>query len=212
MTRPMIPLLLLILLGGASYLIWMGVTAWNRRWRKLIYQFLAAIGIMGGLYGGAVLWWRWQSAREEAAFFEGLAGVPGHFPDSLFAYTPPRDFNGDGYSVEVFPLPAEIRARFEHFDAAKMAGFPKRPEYRAHWQRVDWQATPLKPEDKQYLDFVLPGAEEAKEQCARIRELLGKPGSFYGYFYFSHEGWLGDVDFFIVDREGGRLYLLNLNT
>lgn len=208
----MIPALLLTILVVCGYFVWMAITAFKRRWRRLVYQAVVGLCLAGLLYGGAMLWWKWDGEREAAAFHEGLFGVKGRFPDPLFAFNPQREFNGDGYSLEVFPLPPEVRTQFEHFAAAQMAGRPKRPEYRSHWKQVDWQPSPLRAEDKQYLDFVLPNAAETTEQCMQIRQVLTKPGAYYGYFYYGHEGWLGDVDFFIVDLDGGRIYLINLNT
>jgi hypothetical protein len=68
--------------------------------------------------------------------------------------------------------------------------------------------------EKKYLDFALAGAwseETAKHQEA-IRELATKTGSYVAYFYYDHVDYPGDIDFFLIDLAGDRLYVINFNT
>ena len=55
----------------------------------------------------------------------------------------------------------------------------------------------------------VPGLEA---QFAAIQTSLNRPGAFYAFFVNDHGDHLSDIDFFIVDLEQGRIYLINHNT
>ena len=206
----MIPLYLLSFVGGVGYLIWMVVTAVKRRWRRLAYQAAAAVAYVGLLF----LLDSWHYRYAEAQYFRGLFGVAGKLPDPTFSYDSERAFNGDGYSLAAFVLPPAVKAQFQSFGET-MAAYPQRPDYRSHWKTSPWRKTPSASSDKRYIDFALTssfGSNVTLEHQKAIRVLLSRDGSFFAYFYNEFEGYLGDIDLFVVDPANDRLYLINFNT
>ncbi|MDP1581369.1 MAG: hypothetical protein Q8M02_13935 [Candidatus Didemnitutus sp.] len=206
----MISVILLSIVGGIVYLIWMIVTAFKKRWKKLGYQFASAVVYVGLLYVAGVL----HDRYEEAQYFRGVFAVSGTLPTPTFSYDSERAFNGDGYSIQVFALPKSVRERFESFDEKALGALPQKPDYRSQWKTSPWRKTPMQSSENKYLDFALSnfGPAEVRYHQKAIRELVGKTGSYVAYFYFDHGDYPGNIDLFVVDLEGNRLYLINFNT
>jgi hypothetical protein len=68
-----------------------------------------------------------------------------------------------------------------------------------------------------HLDFALSGGDASDAPALHahfraIREALSRKGTFYSSFYSRKGDFAGDIDFFLVDLKGGRLYTINHNT
>jgi hypothetical protein len=160
---------------------------------------------------------RQRTPTQEKAYLEYLRGLYDAdvtLEDALYRYDSPRAFNGDGYSIAVHELPPEIRSRFEASDERLLSQFPMRPDYRHKWETQHWQAGPITSDFKNHIDFALmgskgdpglPGAFHA------VREALAREQTFYAFFFKTPGGLLQNIDLFVVDLKGGRLYVINQN-
>jgi len=204
---------LVALLGGTPYGIWMIYTAVKKRWKRLGLQVAVPLAAFLVLVG--VSWIVNEVAHER--YLEGLYDTRVDLGAPIFEYDSERAFNGDGYSISVYELPPPIRARFAAADARLLSDFPKHPSYRDHWSFERWRRSPFDEKFQEYLDFALSrydagNVSELTNHFEAIRSALKGEGSFYAFFYNRPSGYLGDVDFFIVDLVGGRLYSINHNT
>ncbi len=204
---------LVALLGCIPYGIWMIYTAVKKRWRRLTLQVAGPLAAFLVLMGSS--WIVNELAHER--YLEGLYDTRVDLGTPIFEYDSERAFNGDGYSISVYELPSPIRARFASADARLLSDFPKHPSYRDHWSFERWRRSPFDEKFQEYLDFALSrydagNVSELTNHFEAIRSALKREGSFYAFFYNRPSGYLGDVDFFIVDLVGGRLYSINHNT
>jgi hypothetical protein len=185
------------------------------KWRWLIglsaafaigYAAVAWLGLMPGLG-----WYR------ERQFTETLFGVGVPLGEPVFEFHTPRDFNGDGYSIEHFRLPAGVAMRFEN--PAELDGYPKMPEVRSShgWQRSGWHRAGDWQTHSQYLSFALQGAPAEVQRT--VRQALTRPKTWYAIQYKvaseklpPNDLWILNVDLMVVDPEAGDLFLANLNT
>jgi hypothetical protein len=53
---------------------------------------------------------------------------------ALFNYASEVHFNGDGYSIWVYELPATIRARFDSADQRLLTKYPKSSDKGGRWR------------------------------------------------------------------------------
>lgn len=204
---------LITLIGFIPYGILMIYTAVKKRWKRLVLQgaipmvaFLLLTGISSIVNAGAY-----------ERYLEGLYDTKVHLPDPIFEYDSERSFNGDGYSISVYELPATIRARFESADERLISEFPRHPSYRDHWSFERWRRSPFDEKFNKYLEFALSSydsdqADGLSEHFRLIRKALTGDGAYYAFFYSSHGDYPGNIDLFIVDLEGNRLYSINHNT
>ena len=135
----------------------------------------------------------------------------------MYYHESPRAFNGDGYSISVYELPGSIRDRFESPDEGLLANFPQRPSYRNDWSAQRWKRSPFDDEFDEYLDFALSSYDSDKmtgiyDQFDAIRKAPSGGEAYYAFFYCSHKEYLLNVDMFIIDLGGNRLYTINHNT
>lgn len=204
---------LVTLVGCIPYSILMLNSAIKKRWKRLGLQiviplvtFLLLMGISALVNIGAF-----------ERYLEGLYDTKVALGDPVFEYDSKRAFNGDGYSISVYELPSAIRTRFESADDRLLSDFPKLPDYRDHWSYERWRRSPFDEKFKEYLDFSLSsyGSEresDISKQFDAIRKALSGDGAYYAFFYYSPGDYPGDIDLFIVDLEGNRLYSINHNT
>jgi hypothetical protein len=204
---------LVTLLGCIPYGIWMIYTAVKKRWKRLGLQIGIPIIAFGLLAGASAI----VNAGAYERYLEGLYDTEVELGPPIFEYDSERAFNGDGYSISVYELPSSIRTRFEAADERLLSEYPKRPSYRDHWSFERWRRSPFDGRFQEYLDFALSSydagnASELTNHFEAIRSALKSEGSFYAFFYYRPSDYVGDVDFFIVDLFGGRLYSINQNT
>lgn len=197
--------IIVALLGGIPYGIWITRCALKKQWRKVCVQVAAPISCFALLLGVTAL----GASREASNYVRDSYDANAEFGDPVFKYESERAFNGDGASLYVFDLPEPIRQRFEDPDERLMSKFPKRPHYRDHWSVVAWAKGPVLEEHEQYVDFALYASSD---HTSEIREALSRETTFYSFFHYDHGSRPGNVDFFIVDLERGRIYEINVNT
>lgn len=204
---------LLTILGCLPYAIWVIYSLFKKRWKRVGLQIVIPLAIYAVLFSADAFF----SAREHADDLNGLFDAQVTLGPTIFNYESVRSFLGDGYSISVYELPSAIRQRFESPDQKLLTEYPKHPGYRDHWKFEHWREAPFDDVFKEYLDFALstsgPENREGLElQFEAIRKALARKGTYYAFFYNVPSGYVGDVDFFIVDLVEGRLYMINLNT
>ena len=147
----------------------------------------------------------------------GVYDVSIDVDDPIFEYDSERSIHGDGYSISVYALPDSIRERFEAADDRLTSQFPKLPSYRNKWKVIRWQKTPLDPSHQNYLAFAgstydAERSDGLPAHLGAMRDALSREGSFYAFLKFDHGSSPGNIDFFVVDLKGGKLYEINHNT
>jgi len=205
--------LLITILGCIPYGIWIIYSMVKKKWKRVSLQILIPVLVYASLAGVSAL----SSFKAHADYLVGLYDSEVELGPVIFEYDSERSFNGDGYSFSVYDLPAKIRKRFESADDRLLAEYPKHPSYRNHWQFEHWREAPFDDKFKEHLDFALSSYDFDRESglsshFEAIRKALGRKGTFYSLFYNKPGGYIGDIDFFIVDLVEGRLYSINHNT
>jgi hypothetical protein len=205
--------LLVALVGCIPYGIWIIYTAFKKRWKRVGIQI--AVPVLVFLVLWAIL--SVLSTKAYSEYLSNLYDADVKLGAALYEYDSPRAFNGDGYSFSVYELPANIRSRFETADKRLLSEFPKRPSYRNHWSPQHWREAPFDPKFEKYLDFALSRydsvqAPKLSSHFKAIREALSHKRTYYAFFAYEHGDYPGDIDLFIVDLEGGRLYTINHNS
>ncbi len=135
----------------------------------------------------------------------------------VFEYDSGRSIHGDGFSLAVYEIPAEIRKRFEAADERLRDHYPQLSEHRRDWRTVGWREAPLDPELRKYIDFALCSYDQGQStrvaaEFDSIRTALTRRRTHYGLRVYDHGESPGNVDLYIVDLDGGRLYIINHNT
>lgn len=209
-------ILLLILagvLGGIPYLLLIARTCQAKDWWKLRRMIAyPAIGVMVLLAAGRLSDYLVYRQNLEAVFDAKMT-----FSRPIFEYDSERGFQGDGYSFAVYPLSDSIRKRFVAADRRLTAGYPERPSGRDHWKTHLWTEAPFDPALNHYLEFALSRLDAGNEprlepHFSNLRAALGKKRTWYSYFHHDHGASPGNIDFFAVDLDSGRVYLINHNT
>lgn len=197
--------IILAILGCIPYTIWVARTAIKKRWKKVGFLVGAPAAYFAVLVGITAL----ANSGASDRYFRDTYDAEGNFTDPVYQYASQRSFNGDGASLYVFDLPEQVRLRFEKKDSRLLTEFPKRPHYRSHWNVATWREAPFDTSLEKYLDFALYASSEHSQE---IRAALSRKGTFYSFFHYDHGSSPGNIDFFIVDLIGGRVYEINVNT
>jgi hypothetical protein len=197
--------ILAVILGCMPYAIWVTRTAIKKHWKKLGIQVAAPVVYFAVLAGITAF----ANSGASDRYFRDIYDAEGKYPEPIFKYTPERSFNGDGASLYVFELPDQVRLRFEKQDSRLLTEFPRRPHYRSDWKVVSWKEGPFDTSLEKYLEFALFATSEHTKE---IQEALSRKGTFYSFFHYDHGTSPGNIDFFIVDLIGGRVYEINVNT
>jgi hypothetical protein len=193
------------LLGCIPYAIWIIRTAIKKRWKKVGIQFAIPTAFFALLAGATAIAQSYASDRYSKDFYDTDVKLA----EPVFKFDSGRSFNGDGASIYIYELPEKIRHRFENQDRKLLSEYPKRPYYRRDWSSVTWKEAPFDANLERYLDFALSGAGD---HSAEIRDALSREGTFYSFFHNDYGGSAHDIDFFIVDLQVGRIYVINVNT
>ena len=205
-------ILQLALLASIAYAIWVIYSMFKRRWRRVGLQLAIPGVILLALAGAGAVWYSLQEDRLTSLFDCEVELSP-----PLFKYASERHFNGEGYSIWVYDLPATIRARFDSADQQLLTQYPKSSDIGDRWQTEHWQKTPFQGDFQDGLQLVLSNydAKEAPELASHleaIQRTLDSEGSYYAFFYYRAIDRISDVDFFLVDLANNRLYIVNHNT
>jgi hypothetical protein len=210
-------ILLLVAIGiiawVIAYFIWIVRAIRKRRFRLLAGLILAPIMLYFCITAGTYIYGQHQFRK----YLNNLFSVPTELAHPIFMYDSPRAFNGDGYTLYVYPLPQAVSNRFAKADKDLLEYFPIRPEYRKHWDTVFWQETPFRADYKIYLEFALSHYErddrnKLKKHFDDIRVALKMSGNYYSFFHYDLIDHPEDIDFFLIDMVGHRLYIINNNT
>lgn len=204
---------LVTIFGCIPYLVWVIRTALRKNWRKVGYQIGVPMVVFLILSGVTAMDDHFALKR----YYEGLFDSKADLGTALFKYDSEGGFNGDGYSISVYELPASVRTRFESADDKLLNQFPKKPGYRDRWATVSWREAPMENRFSQYLDFALSGLDsrsnpELLNHFESIRRAMSQPDTYYAFFHYDHGGYPANIDLLIVDLKEGRLYLINHNT
>lgn len=208
-----------------AYFVWT-VKTW-RRGRKGLFRCQTSVVVM--TVAALVFFldltpashWYWERERNLAnrRWATELTGITFSFGRPLYCYDSDRAFNGDGYSIAVYELTPEMARYFSSPPPEFFAIYPKKPDYRRHWKAVNWHTGPVRADEEIFINFTLaenaPKKEEARleEAFKTIRRSLAKTTTHYAYFHFLHSAnSVGDIDFFLIDPEERRLYIINNNT
>ena len=200
----------------AAYLVWM-VRAWRRGRKGLFWSqtavaaaAVAALGFLMDLTPASHAYWDRRQT-------EALTGIPFPFGKRVYRYDSERAFNGDGYSILVVELTPEVARYFHSPPAGFFANYPHKPDVRSRWQAVHWRTGPARADEQKFIDFAL-GENAPNEQplldkaFASARRSLAKPTACYAYCYLQNGKNVSDIDFFLIDPEERRLYIINSNT
>ncbi len=206
--------MMLMLIGCIPYLIWMIVTAFRRKWRKLAKQVYMPLLIVAALYLVSFPASLLENLVRDSRRFDAWA----FFISARDSHETERSFTGDGFSISVFELPDSIRERFENSDDELRTEYPKRPWYRSDWEEIGhWRNGPIAPSSRDYVDFALDGEEELTK---KLRKSIGGERCFYAYIAnvttwedeFGNYRRPSDIDFFVVDLDEGLVWFINSNT
>ena len=201
-------------LGAIPYVIWMVVTAVKKRWRKLSILIVIPFATWGIL----TVTTGFMDRAAYRGYLSGIYDTEVDHGDPISEYHSTRAFNGDGFSIRTYRLSDSVRKRFESPDKSLLTQFPKRPSYRDDWDTEHWREAPFEPEHEDYLSFALGyyGGENisvlSQHMNDEIRSALKRKGTFYSFFKKDHGNHPGNIDMFIVDLAGGRIYEINNNT
>ncbi len=204
---------LVFLIAIVPYLIWTIYTGIKRRWKKLIYQLSVPTVIYIVIFAVTAT----IDHFEYSNYLRNIYDTDFSFDDATFEYHSDRSFNGDGYSLSVYPLPSEIRNRFENPDSALKNEFPKKPNYRKDWDSQTWREAPYLIYQKRYFDFALQSHysesnKEFEKYIEKARKAIESKNTFYSFFVQVHSYGVADIDLFIVDLEENLVYSINFNT
>ena len=155
----------------------------------------------------------WATLYNDIIWTYRITGRPFSLGNAEHSYHSRREFNGDGYSIDVYLLSEGVA---KHFETPPPEFFEKRPErsdVRSHWEAVTWRKTPSRPEDMDYIHFVsiYPGEAGRHDKKGQdvAASLLSEAGNYYAYF---HHGDIGDVDLFILSPRRRLFVIVNQNT
>ena len=197
------------LLAFIPYAIWIILSAFRKRWKRVGIQLAILCMVVVGMAGA----WHFLKEDRVASLFDCEVTLG----PALFKYASERHFNGDGYSLWVYELPGTVRARFNSADQRLLTKYPKSSDIAGRWRTEHWRQTPFVGEFQDGLQLVLSSydAKEAPEldsHLKAIRQALDNGGSYYAFFYYRAVDRISDIDFFLVDLANDRLYIVNHNT
>ena len=219
--------IIVALVGGIPYGIWILCKAWRKQWKGvcgLVIAPLLIFSILKGVTAIDMLGADERAEREFSLYLQGVFDAEVELGDPIYEFQTRRDFNGDGYTLMVYDLPSTIRSRFEAADDELLLEFPKDTDFRTDWATEHWRQGPLDPQFQEQLDFALTqyyGEPESglTAQFEAIRQAISKQGGYYAFVYNTQEQYpndpdsrTGNIDFFVVDLIGNRLYSINHNT
>ncbi|MCW1884072.1 hypothetical protein OKA04_04980 [Luteolibacter flavescens] len=206
-------LILAAVVGGIPYLLLIMRTCRAKDWRKLRRMIAYPVIGVAVLLAAGHLSDHLVYRKSLEAVFDGKMT----FSRPIFEYDSERGFQGDGYSFAVYPLSESIRQRFVSADLRLTGRYPERPADRDRWKTHLWTEAPFDPALDQYLEFALSSLDAGNEprlepHFSNLRAALGKKRTWYSYFHHDHGDSPGNIDFFAVDLDEGRVYLINHNT
>ncbi len=204
---------LAVVVVALPYAIWLGVLAWRKQWRKFAYHALVPLTAYVLLTAviGLASYYHHTTTHYRVFDTKFDLGKP------LFEYDSERAFNGDGYSIAVYKLPDVVRKRFEQPDDRLLSAFPERSSDRSHWSVESWRQSPVDSRFAKHVSFALSAYDQQENSKLMdvfnaIQTALAGATAYYSFFSYSPGGYVGNIDFFLVDLANGKIYIINHNT
>ena len=130
-------------------------------------------------------------------------------------YHSEREFNGDGYSIDVFDISDSFAAWAASPPAEFTIRYPIKPEFRSHWNSIAWHKTPIPAEEVPFLDTAMSErADDPKLEAAikLLKKLANEPGNYIAIRYHGQAASVADIDFFLLSPSEKTFILVNFNT
>jgi len=178
--------------------------AWTRKkWRNV---FLLVF-IPAAFYPLFALVWLKVDRAVASDVRAGIYDARFDLPKPLF------EFHSRGrYYIAVYPLPPEVRSRFEHFDEDLQANFPRVSIDSGSTENVRWHRTPPGQPGwiKDLAGVGVPADTESASGldpfCHDLRQALDTEGSFFAFSKNENPGSNPEIRFHLVDLKANRLY------
>lgn len=190
------------------YGVWVWVTAFRGKWKQVARQIACPAVLF------AVIWpvSDYLHSVSYAEYLKNIYDTDVSLGTPLYEYESGRALNGDGYSISVYELPPEIRQRFQAADQRLLKHFPQPTGSRSNWGVNHWAEGPFDPQYNTFLDFALSEYDARREpslahRFQEIRTVLAHGRTYYAFFDYRK-----NIDFFVIDLDEGRLYVINHNT
>jgi len=223
----LVPILFLLLVVPASALavyaiVWiMGTRRGPKRlfWSLVFLALTAVVTLVFRLDLTPVShsYWEQQKMAVVNRAMPGLVGIPLSFSKPVYRYESARSFNGDGYSISVYELTSEMAHYFSAPPSDFFAKYPKNPTNRSEWHVGNWRTGPPRENEQNFVRFAF-GEHSTKEQprleqvFETIRRSLAKSTTLYAYCHHYPSEGIGDIDFFVIDPQERRFYIIQKNT
>lgn len=214
-------ILVAILVLPIAYVVWM-VKTW-RRGRKRLFWSQTAVAVIAV---GAVVFCVHRTLAEFSRPYWERRGFSDHsgtleltgrdFPlgKPLYCFGSVRGIAG-GYTLAVYELTAETAHYFSSPPPEFFANYPKRPAYcDSGWRVVNWRMGPVKDDEQIFVDFASLGGDRAADKpdldkvLESARRSLAKSTTHYAY-RADDDAKPTSLDFFVIDPDELRLYLIN---
>ena len=193
-----------ILYGWGLYRAWL-----NGKLRRFLWGSVVAGMTLAAAY--LIL-----DRRSERRYIENLTGVPFDLRRPIIDSRTHFAWNGDGGSIEAYPIPPEFHARFIS-PPADFFHLPKTRNSEPRWKTRTWHPGPLVADDLWVFVNSLQYDVGSRAERFDIETALARKTSFYAYNCKTGEEsppeTLRDrdcyiVDFYILDPVADRLYLI----
>jgi hypothetical protein len=202
---------LAVIAAGLPWLVLLAWAVFRRRWKSACKLFAGGVVGVLVLYGLVTAF----GLLGHAEYLAGVFGTKARLGSVLYEYEAVRELNGDGCSFAVYPLPAEIHSRFKHADKELLSRFPLRPYYRHDWEAKPWQIAAADPELDSKIRWStssLPRNQETQQMLEKLDRSARSSSAYVSCFYKRSDGFLLDLDLFVVDLEQGLLFIINQQT
>lgn len=204
------------------FLLWTLWTLWTYRKRRMnLFAFQMVVLGLGIFYTtwkleifpGSTWYYERKSNKE-------LTGLSFSTDKLLYCHKSERSFNGDGYSISVYSLDEKTAKSFQNPEIIFFENFPIKSDPRKKWQNKHWGKSPIKDDEKIYLDFALnefnphnkSEAQKLSDTFSYILKIMNQPGVYYAYNFNGKGTFVGDIDFFIISPTDKKLIIINHNT
>lgn len=114
---------------------------------------------------------------------------------------------GEGYTLEIYEL---SESTVNSFIDRTSKILPDKKE-KATWKKYDWQKTPV---DSSYNEILIMslnysgGNKKLETELSEIKKVLEKPEVYYSFYYSPNKDNPQDAQFFVLDVQTGKLYVI----
>ncbi|MET0637360.1 MAG: hypothetical protein ABWZ25_15120 [Chitinophagaceae bacterium] len=118
---------------------------------------------------------------------------------------------GEGYTIEFYELSDKTISDFKNKTTKEL---PLKKDDTA-WQKKDWSKTPIDSSYNEIFIMVLNydgGSKEIEIELKKIKLLVEKPDVYYSFYFKPDKDSPQDIELFILDLSGRKLYTIEINT